>query len=204
MDFRRVNPDYNPVYYAIGKSVQATAFRLLWRRKVRGLEHVPPFGTATIFAANHRSLSDPSNVGSCLPYPIFYLAKEELFRVPVLGWWLRHVNAFPIRRAEHDVSAFKTAIDVLENGGGLMLFPEGGRRVDPKKQWKAKAGVGMLACKTGARVVPVGIKNADRFTRLAPLEVAFGEAVLPPPHPNREDYQTLTDEVMTRIKELCQ
>src|SRR5450755_3949413 len=200
MDFKRLNPEYNGFLYALGKNVQAGAFGLLWRRKVSGLEHVPPFGTATIFAANHRSLSDPSNVGSCLPYPIFYLAKEELFRVPLLGWWLRHVNAFPVRRAENDVGAFKTAIDVLENGGGLMLFPEGGRRLDPKKQWKAKAGVGMLACKTGACVVPVGIKNAVGFTKLAPLEVIFGKPVLPPPDSTRDDYQRFTDEVMIRIK----
>jgi 1-acyl-sn-glycerol-3-phosphate acyltransferase len=204
INFRAVNPTYSPFLYWLGKNAQAAAFRLAWRRKVRGLENVPPFGTPTIFAANHRSLSDPSNVGSSLPYPIFYFAKEELFHVPLLGWWLIHVNAFPVRRKEHDVAAFKTAIDVLEIGGGLMLFPEGGRRLDPARQWKAKAGVGMLACKTGACVVPVGIKNSDRFTKLAPLEVSFGAPLYPPKDAGRDDYQKLTDDVMVRIKELCQ
>jgi 1-acyl-sn-glycerol-3-phosphate acyltransferase len=204
MNYREVNPVYNPVIYAIGKTAQAMAFRLLWRRRVRGLENVPPVGTPVIFAANHRSLSDPSDVGSSLPYPIFYFAKAELFHVPILGWFIRRVNAFPVRRKEHDVGAFKTAIGVLEHGGALMLFPEGGRRYDPNRQWKAKPGVGMLACKTGALVVPVGIKNADRFMRLAPLEVAFGKPILPPPYSSREGYQKLTDEIMIRIKELCQ
>lgn len=204
MNYRDVNSEYNPVLYWLGKNAQAAAFRLLWRRKVRGLENVPPFGTAVIFAANHRSLSDPSNVGSSLPYPIFYFAKEELFHVPVLSWWLRHVNAFPVRRKEHDVGALKKAVEVLEQGGGLMLFPEGGRRLDPVRQWKAKAGVGMLACKTGARIIPVGIKNSDRFTRLAPLEVSFGKPLFPPREAGRDDYQKLADEAMNRIKELCQ
>jgi 1-acyl-sn-glycerol-3-phosphate acyltransferase len=204
MNFRDVNPVYSPTLYFIGKNLQALAFRLIWRRKVSGLENVPPLGTPVIFAANHRSLSDPSNVGSSLPYPIFYFAKEELFQVPFIGWYIRRVNSFPVRRKEHDVGAFKKAIDVLEHGGGLMLFPEGGRRYDPNRQWKAKPGAGMLACKTGALVVPVGIKNAERFTRLAPLEVTFGKPIHPPPYSSREDYQKLTDIIMTRIKELCQ
>src|ERR1700682_1420579 len=79
MNFRDVNPVYNPLLYFIGKNLQALAFRIIWRRKVRGLENVPPFGTPVIFAANHRSLTDPSHVGSSLPYPIFYFVKEELF-----------------------------------------------------------------------------------------------------------------------------
>ena len=204
MNFRDFNPDYSPPIYWLGKNGQAVAFRVLWRRKVRGLENVPPFGTPTIFAGNHRSLSDPSNVGSCLPYPIFYFAKEELFHVPVLSWWLRHVNAFPVRRKEHDVAAFKKALDVLQGGGGLMLFPEGGRRHDPARQWKAKPGVGMLACKTGARIIPVGIKNNERFTKLGRLEVNFGKPICPPKTDDRESYQKIADDVMSRIKELCQ
>jgi len=204
INFRDVNPVYSPVLYSVGKNLQAMAFRLLWRRKARGLENVPPFGTPVIFAANHRSLTDPSNVGSCLPYPIFYFAKEELFRIPLLGWYIRRVNSFPVRRHENDVGAFKTAVDVLEHGGGLMLFPEGGRRLDPLRQWKAKAGVGMLACKTGAQVIPVGIKNADRLRQFASLEVVFGKPIFPPKNADHEAYQRMADEVMARIKELCQ
>jgi 1-acyl-sn-glycerol-3-phosphate acyltransferase len=205
MNYRDVNPVYSSVLYAIGKTVQSTAFRVIWRRKAYGLENIPPIGTATIFAANHRSLSDPGNAGSCVPYPLFYFAKEELFRVPVLGWYIRRVNSFPVRRKETDVGALKTAVDVLEHGGGLMLFPEGGRRTDPARQWKAKAGVGLLACRTGARVVPVGIKGADRFCRLARLEVRFGKPLFPPQDaPGRDTYQKFADEVMARIKELSQ
>ena len=204
MNFKDVNPAYSPSIYAVGKFLQGAAFGLLWRRQVRGLENAPPFGTPAIFAANHRSLSDPSMVGSALPYPIFYFAKEELFRVPVLGWFLRRVNSFPVRRAEHDVKAFKTAIQVLEEGGGLMVFPEGGRRLDPKRQWKAKAGVAMLACKTGACIVPVGIKNSERFTTFGQIAVVFGKPIYPPKDAGRDDYQKIADEVMARIKELSQ
>src|ERR1700733_578428 len=180
MDFRAVNPVYSPLLYTVGKNLQSTAFNVLWRRRVSGLENVPSLGTPAIFAANHRSLTDPSNVGSALPYPIFYFAKEELFQVPLLGWYIRRVNSFPVKRKENDITALKTAVHVLEGGGGLMLFPEGGRRLDPATQWQAKAGVGLLACKTGARIIPVGIKNAERLTSLASLEVVFGKPIFPP------------------------
>ena len=85
-----------------------------------------------------------------------------------------------------------------------MLFPEGGRRLDPARQWKAKAGVGLLACKTGAQVVPVGIRNADKLSKLARLEVVFGRPLQPPKGVGRDDYQKFADEIMNRIKELCQ
>ncbi len=203
MNFRDINPVYSPWLYASTKWLQSTAFDVLWRRHVEGKEHIPPFGTPVIFAANHRSLSDPSNVGSCVPYPIFYFAKEELFDIPVVGWGIRRVNSFPVKRKEGDVGAFKTAMQVLQKGGGLMLFPEGGRRLDPKRQFKAKAGVGMLACKTGAMVVPVGVRNAEGFTKFAPLKVRFGKPMMPPSKPTADDYQTFSDAVMNRIKELC-
>ncbi len=204
MRYRDVNPVYSAVLYAIGKAVQSFFFNTLWRRQVSGQEHIPPMGTAVIFASNHRSLSDPSNVGSTVPYPIFYFAKEELFRVPILGWYIRRVNSFPVRRQENDVTALKTAVNVLKHGGALLLFPEGGRRLTPEKQFKAKAGVGMLACKTGTPVVPVGIRNGERFTKLGQLIVKFGKPMQPPAHADRAAYQTFSDEVMLRIKELSQ
>jgi 1-acyl-sn-glycerol-3-phosphate acyltransferase len=204
MNFRDVNPVYSPFLYGLGKVVQSTVFNVIWRKKAYGRENIPPFGTPVIFAANHRSLTDPSNVGCCIPYPIFFFAKEELFDVPVLGWYIRRINSFPVRRKEHDVGALKTAVNVLEHGGALMLFPEGGRRLDPARQWKAKAGVGLLACKTGAQVVPVGIRNADKLSQLARLEVSFGKPLWPPKEAGRDDYQKFADEVMVRVKELCQ
>jgi len=204
MNFRDVNPVFSSTLYAIGKAVQSIVLNVVWRRRAYGQENIPPLGTPVIFAANHRSFTDPGNAGSCVPYPIFYFAKEELFQVPVLGWYIRRVNSFPVRRKENDVGALKTAVDVLEHGGGLMLFPEGGRRLDPARQWKAKAGVALLACRTGARVIPVGIKNADKLSRLARLEVRFGKEMFPPKAAGREEYQHFADEIMRRIKELCQ
>jgi 1-acyl-sn-glycerol-3-phosphate acyltransferase len=201
--FRAANPCFKPSFYAVGKYVQAKAYEVLWRRRVHGRKNIPPAGTPVIFAANHRSYVDPGLAGSAVPYPVFFFAKEELFRLPVLGWYMRRVNSIPVRRGENDVAAFKAAMEALKHGHALMLFPEGGRRRDPAKQFRAKAGVGMLACKSGARVVPVGIKNSDRVMQLKRLEVSFGEPVFPPKDADRDEYHKFADEIMRRIKELC-
>jgi 1-acyl-sn-glycerol-3-phosphate acyltransferase len=201
--FRRANPVYSPGLYAVGKLVSNLLFNIGWRRKVYGRENIPPSGTPVIFAANHRSLADPNVVGSCVPYPIFYFAKAELFNVPLVGWYIRRVNSLPVKRHQQDIGAFKSALRVLENGGGLLLFPEGGRRRDPARQWKAKAGVGTLASMTGAIIVPVGVVGSDRFTKLAQVTVRFGKPIYPPKDGQRGQYQELSDRVMQQIKELC-
>jgi 1-acyl-sn-glycerol-3-phosphate acyltransferase len=198
-----VNSFYNPLMYAIGKHGSGAMFNLIWRRKVFGRENIPSLGNGgIIFAANHRSNADPNIVGSALPYPVNYFAKQELFDIPVLGWAIRRVNAFPVNRVLHDVGAVKMAQRVLEAGEGLVLFPEGGRRLDPKRQWQAKSGVGMLACSTGARVVPVGIKNSQYMSQLKPLEVHFGKPLTPPSDNNRETYERFSQEVMDTIHAL--
>jgi len=198
------NPYFSPLLYFLGKHFTGGSFDLVWRRKVFGRENIPPRGQAVIFAANHRSLADPNLVGSAIPYPVNYFAKEELFRVPFLGWYIRRVNAFPVNRAEHDIGAVKTAQRILEAGEGLVMFPEGGRRLDSKRQWKVKSGVGLLACTTGARVVPVGVRNSENFTRLGRVEVHFGQPLTPPRDAGREAYETFSRQVIERIRELVE
>jgi 1-acyl-sn-glycerol-3-phosphate acyltransferase len=198
------NPHFNAVLYFLGKHFTRLSFDVIWRRKVFGRENIPPKGQGVIFAANHRSLADPNLVGSAIPYPVNYFAKEELFGIPLLGWYIRRVNAFPVKRGQQDVGAIKTAQRILESGEGLVMFPEGGRRIDPKRQWLVKSGVGMLACSTGALVVPVGVQNSEHFTRLKQVTVRFGKPMKPPQGNSREDYETFSQQVIERIRELVE
>lgn len=195
------NPYFNGLLYFIGQTFSHLIFNTIWRRRVFGRENIPPPGTPVIFAANHRSNADPNLVGSMVPYPIHYFAKEELFKVPLVGWYIRRVNAFPVKRGEGDVGAFKTAMKILRAGEGLLLFPEGGRRLDPRRQFRAKSGVGMLAIKTGAQVVPVAVRNSERFSKFAQIEVIFG-APIKPPTSKSADYQAFSDQVMETIRQL--
>lgn len=203
-DIRKLNPHYSRFWYRWGQRVCWLVFRLLWRCEVSGLENIPTDDRAFIFAANHRSLIDPPLIGCIVPRTIFYFAKEELFSVPFIGWYIRKVNSFPVRRSTHDVGAFKTALEVLTAGYPLLLFPEGGRRLDPRKQWVARAGVGMLSAKTGAAVVPVGLVNTDKLGRFAKIHVRFGPVIPAAIDGDHAVYQDYSDRVMVRIQELCQ
>jgi 1-acyl-sn-glycerol-3-phosphate acyltransferase len=192
------------VLYFLGKHFTGLSFDFIWRRTVYGRENIPPRGQGVIFAANHRSLADPNLVGSAIPYPVNYFAKEELFTIPLLGWYIRRVNAFPVKRGQQDIGAIKTAQRILEAGEGLVMFPEGGRRIDPKRQWQVKSGVGMLACSTGALVVPVGVKNSEHFTRLQKVVVRFGKPLRPPKSERREDYEAFSQKVIEHIRDLVE
>ena len=114
------------IIYWISHTFSRIFFMTFGRLDLQGTENIPETGAA-IFASNHLSNFDPNLVGSCVKRPIYYFAKEELFRVPILGWWIAQVNAFPVKRLEHDIRAFKKARALLSQGEGVLLFPEGHR-----------------------------------------------------------------------------
>lgn len=180
--------------YHLGRLFFYGAFKLIWRMRVTGLENVPREG-GVIFAANHVSLADPPLVGCAAPRAIHFMAKQELFEIPVFGWLIRQVNAFPINRAERDVAAFRTAQRLLLAGGAMILFPEGRRQKDGRFG-RAKPGVGMLAVKTGARVVPVYAHNSRFLRSFKQVRVCFGRPLSPE---GETDYQEFSDRVMQAI-----
>lgn len=180
--------------YALGKNLFYYSGRLIWRLDVKGSERIPAKGPA-IIACNHISFADPPIVGASIFRPMHFIAKQQLFEVPILGWLIRQVNAFPVRREERDVSAFKAAQRLLESGEAVLLFPEG-TRSRSGKLGKAKPGVGMLAAKTGAPVVPACVHNTPNMKRFKKLSVRFGEPLSYDP---RLDYQQFSDAVLARI-----
>jgi 1-acyl-sn-glycerol-3-phosphate acyltransferase len=144
--------------------------------EVRGREHMPREG-GLIVASNHASFWDPPLVGTAAARELHFLAKEELFRTPVLGPLIRAVNAIPIRRGVADLSGLAKAMDVLRAGGALLMFPEGTRVRDGELR-AARPGVGMLAVATDARIVPTFVSGSQRpsrwLFRRARLRVTFG------------------------------
>ncbi|MDQ2621469.1 MAG: 1-acyl-sn-glycerol-3-phosphate acyltransferase [Actinomycetota bacterium] len=117
---------------------------------------------ATIVAANHRSFLDPFVIGTCLPWgkPMNYVAKVELFEKRWQGFILCRVGAFPIRRGEADELAIETAEMVLERGGSICIFPEGTRH-RKGSLGTPKRGVGRLALRSGAPVLPVAVSGSE-------------------------------------------
>lgn len=186
--------------YWIGRNLFRVAFQLIWRLEISGEENVPKSG-GVIVAANHLSYADPPLAGACCPRPLFFFAKIELFANPFFAWLIRQVNAFPVKRYEHDISAFKTAQRLLRHGQALLLFPEG-RRSKTGELGKAKAGVGMLAYKTKVPVVPLCIVNSNRLKEFKKLKVAFGKPLVPQPSEDKEIYQKFSDQVLAAIANL--
>jgi len=149
----------NPVVYWLVRGVVQPFFHLYFRLSRIGREHVPQTG-AVIFAANHRSFLDPFVIATVARRPIYYVAKRELFRNRLLGWWLNALGAFPVERGSGDKDMIETAKAILARGDAVLIFPEG-TRVRPGSLGRPKRGVGRLALETGAPVVPVAVIGTE-------------------------------------------
>ncbi|HEV3156868.1 MAG TPA: lysophospholipid acyltransferase family protein [Candidatus Baltobacteraceae bacterium] len=142
--------------------------------RIIGAERVPRTG-ALIVVANHVSNLDPPVLGSALPRPLSYMAKLELFQIPVLGLLISHLNSFPVDRRRGDVAAIRRSVEELRRGAALAIFPEGGRNRDGTAV--AHNGASLLAELSGAPVLPAYIGGTDRSRNLARITVVFGEVL---------------------------
>ena len=150
------------VVYWVFRAFAQPALLLCFRARRHGREHIPD--GPVILAANHRSFLDPFIIGTCVRRPIYFVAKQELFRHRPIGWFLNCLGAFPIRRGESDEESVHTALTLLERGEAVVIFPEGTRhRSGPLKE--PKRGVGRLALESGAPVVPIAIAGTERARR---------------------------------------
>jgi len=150
-------------YYSAARLFASGCFGLLTGWDVRGRQHIPREG-GLLVASNHISFWDPPMVGSALPREVHFLAKEELFRTPGLGWLIRSLNSIPIRRGVADLSGLARALEVLRQGDALLLFPEGSRMRDGELH-PPRPGVGMMAVQADVPIVPCYISGSNRPSR---------------------------------------
>ncbi len=133
----------------------------LFRLQITGVEHVPLDGPILV-VANHLHNADPVLVSVALPRPLHFMAKKELFSVPVLRWIVRRVGAFPVDRGRADRSAFRRAEATLHHGIAVGMFPEGTRSTTNALA-PAHPGAGLIALRSGAPVLPVVITGSERL-----------------------------------------
>lgn len=169
--------------------------------RVDGRDRVPAAG-AYIVAANHISWLDPPAIEFALEIPLRYMAKREVFGVPVLGGFLRALGNFPVRRGESDRGALETALRLLAAGQPVGYFPEGTRSRDGVLH-RAKPGIAFLARRSGAPILPVAIRGTAEL-RLRPpwrgVVVRVGAPLgLADLGEDARDDQAVADAVMRRV-----
>jgi 1-acyl-sn-glycerol-3-phosphate acyltransferase len=149
-----------------------TLARAITRVRVEGEPDAIPRDGPVILAANHISNADPVIVGAWLTprlgRRIHWLGKREMFDWPIVGWMARNGGVVPVDRGAADLDAFRLAERVLEAGHVLMVFPEGTRSPTAALQ-RPKDGLAMLALRTNATIVPIGVSNTDRVWRKGSL-----------------------------------
>jgi 1-acyl-sn-glycerol-3-phosphate acyltransferase len=175
----------------------------VWRARVFGAHNVPMSGPL-IVACNHRSYLDPPLMGCFCPRRISYMAKKELFEMPVLGRMIHALGAYPVDRHGSATAAIRRSLSVLEAGGAVGIFPEGTRNRDGTVA--PQTGVALLASLAKAPVVPACVKGTGRALRLGRIEVAFGPplALAGDRKATREDLAKFTSTVMSAIERLTE
>ena len=169
---------------------------------VRGLEALPRSGV--ILCPNHCSNWDPVLIGLALPrdYRMHIMAKDSLFRIPVLSWIFRRLGAFPVSRGNADIQAVKTAIKAIKDGDNLLIFPEG-TRVKKEGEVQAKSGIAVIGIRTGAIFVPVFVDSDKRLFHKT--RIIFGkpyEPVYTGRHGTAEEMQKIADDIVKAAYDL--
>lgn len=189
------------------KFIARVFFKTFYDFKVEGLENIPKSG-ALIIAGNHLSNADPPAIGAFagLVRDSRFMAKKELFAIPVLGWFFRRCGYISVdrKRAIGDFGALEEAIAALERGESVIMFPEGTRSKTGKPQ-KPKSGVGLLVYKTGAPVLPVKVQGTFGWPWVRHIRVKFGTPFTLQKDPaleHKAQYKQFANEIMEKINSI--
>lgn len=175
--------------------------KIYYRAEVRGLENIPKEGPL-IFCGNHRSYLDPPLMVATAKRDLKFLAKQELYNnkfLSFLGWVF---EAIPVKRDEKDLTAIKESLKVLKQGNCIALFPEGTRNGLEKGE-KVKDGAAFFAVRSGAPVIPCGIKGGEKGNRK--VTITYGKPLDFSKYKGSKDKEVLdniTEEIMNNIIEL--
>ncbi len=193
------------MFYGFAWTVCRFILLTVRRMEILGSENIPGRG-GLVLASNHRSYWDPVIVGCALPKTrqVRFMAKAELFAIPLLGPVVTKLGAFPVRRGGADRTAIRTALGYIDSGGIVGIFPEGTRNkseglLDPQ------LGAALLATKAGVPVVPVAILGSRGF--FGKVKIIFGAPVGPIPgntgggtkRANRNDLAELSVTIMEKV-----
>jgi 1-acyl-sn-glycerol-3-phosphate acyltransferase len=205
---RQREPFFSLVLYHLFKwSVVSPVSHLCFGLKIYGAEHVPRRG-AVVVVSNHASDFDPPILSNCVGRPVAFMAKEELFRVPILSQAIRLYGAYPVKRGTSDRQALKYALKFLENGWAVGIFLQGTRTADGKIT-DPKLGAALISAKFQAPLLPVCLwgthailPKGAKFPKLRPVTVRIGKIIDPPASTDRPSLHAKTAECTAIINQM--
>jgi len=179
--------------YKPARAIIKVAAHIIYRFEVTGRHNIPTEG-AFIFCANHIHSFDPAMVAIFTPRQPAFMAKKELFRNLFLNWLMTNLGAFPVDRKSADMKSYKKAMEILNSGEGILIFSQGTRM---KEFENSKSGVAVFALKSGAKIVPIGIRGSYRpFTK---IHINIGTPILMDKYKGQKVKTELVDEVMEKV-----
>lgn len=195
--------------YAVIYTLVGWFLRLIFCVKITGKENEPKDG-AFIVCPNHISNADTMVVAVSLKSQLRFLAKAELFKIPILAQFLRAIGSFPIERGKGDIGAIRTTLDLLKQGEVIAMYPQGTRYsgVDPRDT-KVRQGIGMIAYRSGVPILPICVETKDFKLRLfRRTNVRIGKPIYPDElgfeHGNSEEYRIASELVFSRITDMIE
>ncbi len=203
----RKRPRQSFIYSCVSYIFVFPIFRFLFRGKTIGISNLPKTG-GVVVVSNHGSHLDPPILGHALGRPVAFMAKSELFRVPILSLIITACGAYPVKRGAGDRDALRTASNRIIEGWATGVFLDGTRQENGRVN-DPKAGAALLAARTGCPILPVAIVNSHRafpkgsfLPRLVSIHLRVGELIQPPKTRKREDLTSTTREIRISINSM--
>ena len=194
-------------YHLLKWLVVSPLLHTYFRIKIYGAEKVPASG-GLISVSNHASYFDPPILSNCVGRPVAFMAKEELFEVPIFRQGIKLYGAYPVKRSTGDRAALKAALNAIESGWVAAIFLQGTRASDAKVT-DPKLGAAWIAAKAKVPLLPVSLWGTEQiltkgssFPKPVPLTVRIGDIIAPPTSNKKSELQRVTEECARVINSL--
>jgi 1-acyl-sn-glycerol-3-phosphate acyltransferase len=183
------------IYYFI-KNIAWFIYKMLFNITVIGLENVPKVG-GVVICGNHRTNHDPVVVAVSQKRQVSFMAKEQLTKVPIIGYVLLKCGVFPVKRGSGDIGAVRKAVEILKNGGMLSVFPEGTRNKTKELLIEFKTGAALIAYRSNAVIQPCAIIGSYRiFSRVT---IIYGNPINLDKYGEKPNLENVTGDIKKEI-----
>ncbi len=197
------------IYKLVSQVIIFPIYKFIFRGNLIGRENIPQKGSF-IMVSNHGSLLDPPLLGHAIGRNISFMAKSELFRIPLLGFIIKSCGAYPVKRGIVDKTTIKIACEKLSNNNSIGIFIDGTRQKDARVN-KPKQGAALLSFKNQKMLLPVAIINSHRLVRLkffipffSKIVIKVGKPINPPESPSKNDLGKVTHYLRETINNMLE